>query len=296
MSKSNSLSVVLATYNEAENIERCLKAVKDLADEIIVVDGESTDDTVKIAKKCGAKVIKTSNKPIFHINKQMAIDEAKGDWILQLDADEVVSDKLKSEISRVLTMTNDELDQRIIDPKKKILFDRHKKILEKRDGKFGIKEDKIAAFLIPRINVFIGRHMMNGGVYPDGVIRLMRNGKAKFPCKSVHEQIEVSGSVSWLESDLIHYDSPTFSKYITRANRYTSLTAEKMRSEKVLLSFVNDVKYIFWKPMITFLSLFFRHRGYKDKFPGFVFALFSGLHYTLAYMKLGDLYRNESSN
>ena len=118
------------------------------------------------------------------------------------------------------------------------------------------------------------------------MIRLIKNGKARFPAKSVHEQIEVDGKVGWLVNDLLHYDSQTFSKYIVRANRYTSLTALRLVDEGVGLSWFNDMKYLLIKPMTTFLSLYYRHRGYRDGFPGFVWALFSGLHHSLAYMKL----------
>ena len=93
-----SLSVVLATHNEEKNLAACLDSIKDIADEIIVVDGSSKDKTVDIAKKFGAKIKVTTNKPIFHINKQMAIDMATKDWILQLDADERVSEELRKEI------------------------------------------------------------------------------------------------------------------------------------------------------------------------------------------------------
>src|SRR3990167_4632807 len=88
------ISVVMATYNEADNIARCLHSVKAWADEIVVVDGSSTDTTRDIAKKFGAKVIKTTNKMNFHINKQMAMDRAKGELVLQIDADEVVDEEL----------------------------------------------------------------------------------------------------------------------------------------------------------------------------------------------------------
>ena len=87
------LSVVLAVHNEEKNISRCLQAVKAFADEIIVVDGESTDKTASFAKEVGARVVSTTNKQNFHINKQIAMDAAKGDLILQLDADEVVDDQ-----------------------------------------------------------------------------------------------------------------------------------------------------------------------------------------------------------
>jgi len=97
-SQKPKISVAIATYNEEANITSCLEAVKGLANEVIVVDGSSTDETVAIAKKHGARVFVTNNKPIFHINKQMAIDKCRGKWILQLDADEQVSPELQDEI------------------------------------------------------------------------------------------------------------------------------------------------------------------------------------------------------
>ena len=101
------LSVAIATFNEADNIERCLDAVSPWVDEIIVVDGHSSDDTVKIIKKYkNAKVIPTDNKAMFHLNKQMAIDACTSDWILQLDADEVVTPELRDEILNTIKDTN----------------------------------------------------------------------------------------------------------------------------------------------------------------------------------------------
>lgn len=254
----STLSVVLATYNESANIERCLTAVKDLANEIIVVDGNSTDDTQKIAKSLGAKVIKTTNKPIFHINKQMAMDAATGDWVLQLDADEVVDDEMKTAMANIL--------------------------------EYGTTYQ---AFWLKRKNYFLGTFLTKGGQYPDPVIRLYKRGKAYLPQKSVHEQMEVDGTIGWLDGHLLHYNAPTFSRYITNANRYTSLTAKEMYANKVKMNVRNDLYYLIVKPKITFFTLFIRHRGYRDGFPGFAFAFFSGLHFAIAYMKLGDHYRKD---
>ncbi|MFC1654125.1 glycosyltransferase family 2 protein [Patescibacteria group bacterium] len=279
------LSVVLATYNEEENLGRCLDSIKTIADEIIVVDGQSSDKTVDIAKKHKAKVTITTNKPIFHINKQIGLDKAKGKWVLQLDADEVVSKELADEIKETINFSGEELLQKKLSRKKTKLFKKHQELIEKRDGSFSDKTKSVTAFFIPRSNYFLGRNMKYTGVYPDGVIRLVKNGKAKFPCKSVHEQIQIDGKVSWLGSDLIHYDSPTFEKYIKRANRYTSLTATKLREEKVGINLKNHIYYLFIKPISVFLKLFIRHKGFLDRFPGFVFSLFSGIHFSLAYMK-----------
>src|SRR5258706_5524892 len=104
------LSVVLAVFNEEKNLAACLETVKDIADEIVIVDGSSVDKTVEIAKKFGAKIKITTNKPNFHINKQMAIDMATKDWILQLDADEHASKELKDEILEILNPSTKEFN------------------------------------------------------------------------------------------------------------------------------------------------------------------------------------------
>lgn len=251
-----SLSVVLATYNEERNIGRCLDSVKGLADEVIVVDGSSTDETRTIAKKMGARVIETTNKPMFHTNKQMAIDAAAGDWILQLDADERVSKPLAKEIGSVVG-----------------------------------KGSRFAAFNIRRKNFFLGSWLRKGGQYPDPVIRLFKKGKAGLPQKSVHEQMEVDGTVGQLKGHLIHFTAPTLERYVTNANRYTSLTAEELKRNGVGLDILSTFSFFVIKPLTTFLLLYVRHKGYMDGFAGFVFALFSGLHWPIAYLKLWELKR-----
>ena len=95
------ISVVLATFNEEKNIKKCLESVKKFADEIIIADGSSTDKTVKIARDLGAKVINTTNKLNFHVNKQLAMDKAKGDLVLQMDADEIVDPQLAEFIIKI---------------------------------------------------------------------------------------------------------------------------------------------------------------------------------------------------
>lgn len=133
----NKLSVVLATYNEEENIGRCLDSVIDIASEIVVVDGSSKDKTVQIAKRFKAKVLVTDNPPIFHINKQKALDLARYSWILQLDADEVVSKDLACEIKKIINMSEEEIDLYQKSLKERDLFLRHQALLEERDGKIG---------------------------------------------------------------------------------------------------------------------------------------------------------------
>lgn len=240
------LSIALAVFNEEENLAACLSSVKDIADEIVVVDGGSRDATVSVAKKFKVKVIQTDNPPIFHINKQKALEACSGDWILQLDADEVIPDDLKKEIAQAM------------------------------------HDDKTNGYYIPRNNYFWGHFMKKGGQFPDYVIRLIRNGKGRFPCKSVHEQIEVNGEVGYLKNPMLHYTNRTRAEYWKKADSYTSLTAKSLTVPK---SFGSYLMYTFWKPLVTFLNIYIRHKGFVDGIWGFEFALYSGLHWSMAYKK-----------
>lgn len=296
------LSVVLATRNEEENIGDCLESVKDIADEIIVVDESSTDKTGEIAKKYGAKVFKVKHAPIFHKTKQKALDKATSDWILQLDADERATRELSAEIVEVINSSNEDLLNRELrrpEPfdsaqgklvegsgdKKIKLFQKHQELIEERDGPIGNKTGEITAFFIPRLNFFLGKPLIHAGVYPDASIRLVKKGKARFPGKSVHEVMKVDGEVDWLFNDLEHHDSPTFSRYLQRANRYTDLTAKEFQNSKTPNNYIFLFYYSFIKPSATFLKLYVRHLGFLDGMRGFIWSLFSALHFPLAYFK-----------
>lgn len=281
-----SLSVVLAVRNEEENIARCLNSVKGLADEIIVVDEHSTDKTRVVVESFGAKVFLEPHHDIFHITKQVALDKATGDWIMQLDADEVVTPELAKEIND-LVKNGKEPEE----PKE--IFLRHQKLIEERDGTplrpFDSAQDsagqEIVGYYIARKNMFLGKPLIHAGVYPDGVIRLVKKGKARFPQKSVHEQIRLDGEVGWLTEDLLHYDSPTLKRYFIRMNRYTDLHARELKSKNVGQNPGSFIFYVFWKPLTVFLNLYLRHKGFLDGTPGFLWSLFSSWHYPIAYFK-----------
>lgn len=245
------LSLCLAVYNEEKFLHYALDSAVEWADEVIIVDGGSVDRTVEIAKSYGkkVKVIVTDNPTIFHKNKQKAIAAATGDWILQLDADEAVSNELRDEIL--------------------------KRVHENADSP--------AAFWIPRKNYFLGRFLTKGGAYPDKTIRLYKHGVAHFPCKTVHENVDIRGAVGALKNDLLHYADPDFERYLVRWNRYTTLDAELMtkNGEKAGL-----FSFFFVKPASTFFAMYFRHKGFMDGYPGFVFALFSAIRHWVVYIKL----------
>lgn len=249
------LSVVLATFNEEKNLGACLKSLKDIADEIVIVDGTSSDKTVEIAKKYGARVKVTTNKLNFHINKQMAIDMARCDWILQMDADEHVSEELKKEISQILEK----------DPK------------------------EYNGFWIPRKNQFLGKFLMKGGQYPDYTIRLYRKGKGHLPQKDVHEQAEVEGKVGHLKTALLHYPYFSFAHYIKKWDKYNDFFAVQIKEEQSKKNIVQKVYdgflYLLVRPIFWFFWTYFRHKGFVDSWQGATFSFFSAIRFPVSYIK-----------
>lgn len=254
------ISVVLATHNEEKNILRCLNSIKDFADEVIVVDGESTDKTVELCQHFGAKVITTTNKSNFHINKQMAMDAATGDLILQMDADEEVDSELKDFILKMKSNTR-------------------------------TNSTEVVAWYLRRKNFFLGKFLKKGGQYPDPVIRLYKKGFAYLPQENVHEQMTVNGTVETAPGHLLHYAFPDFKTYMRKFNTYTSFEAERLHTKGILPSAHNAFRYFLIKPVHMFLLLFLRHRGYVDGFTGFTFALMSSLHHPFVYLKLQEYYK-----
>ncbi len=316
------ISLALATYNEEENITACIESCTGLVDEIMVVDGSSTDKTPELALKAGATVIRTQNERMFHINKQKAIDACTGEWILQLDADERVTVELAEEIKSILQMTNNQINQYQGNLKERKLFERHKELVQGRfpDSAGGFPPTGAAsrsesppalgspsssatcsasssdslynAFFIPRLNYFLGGYLRSGGVYPDGVIRLIRKGKAHLPCKDIHELMAVEGKTGWLANPLIHKDSPTFKRYLERNSRYIDHLVEDLRvesrkskAESIVQKMRQFLDWVIMKPIITFFSLVIRHKGIRDGWRGVVFAFFSAIRFARAYLR-----------
>ena len=275
------LSLCIAVYNEEKNIHYSLDSAIDIADEVIIVDGGSTDRTIEVAKSYGKKIriINSDNPVMFHKNKQKAIEAAQGEWILQLDADEVLSENLKKEIKSIVW--------------------RQTSAVEERSGKTA-EVNQLVAYNLPRKNWFLTGFLMKGGQYPDYTIRLYKNGFAKFPCKDVHENVEIiqkskvksedknetmkqlnNGTIGFLKNPILHYADPDFSRYLARWDRYTTAEVERMPKDMKL----NFFSYFVWKPKMTFLMMYFRHKGFMDGFPGFVFALFSSIRFWVIYIK-----------
>lgn len=247
MKKKLILSVILAVRNEEKHLRRCLESVQDIADEIVVVDGESADDTVKIALSYGANVISAKHEQMFHKNKQRALNKAKGKWVLQLDADEEIPQELAIEVL---------------------------KTIQSKRAKDG--------YNIARKNYFGRYWMKKGGLYPDYVVRLFRRTKAQFPCKSVHEQIIINGEIGTLVHPMHHYTYGSVSDYWRKANAYIDLSIVDLKKHRKKPTFV---AFVLKKPFSTFIALYIRHKGFMDGTYGFLFALFSALHHPLTYIR-----------
>lgn len=257
------ISVAVATFNEEKNIGKCLESAADWVDEIVVVDGSSEDKTVEIANKFTSKVIVTDNPPIFHINKQKAMDASTGDWILQLDADEVVSGELKDEILATI---------------------KHKTCLAGRQA-LNNKQEEINGYWVPRKNFFLGKFLTKGGQYPDYSLRLYKRGKGRLPCRNVHEQAEVEGPTGYLKNPLLHYPYSDFSEYLEHFSRYTDIFAKEYGEKRLGITPVSIISYLLFKPLHWFLKTYFRHKGFMDGIPGLVFSLFSSLRFPVSYIK-----------
>ncbi|MFH0773861.1 MAG: glycosyltransferase family 2 protein [bacterium] len=276
------ISLALATYNEESNIAECIRSVRGLVDEIMVVDGSSTDKTGELALNAGATVIRTQNISMFHINKQKAIDACRGDWILQLDADERVTPELAREIKKIVSMTGEEVDRYQSNLKEKKLFERHQTIVQQN---WKETQGEYNAFFLPRLNYFLGGYLRSGGVYPDGVIRLVRRGKAHLPCKDVHELMEVEGKTGWLANPLIHKDSPTFKRYLERNSRYIDRLVVDMKRDHIPGNISTMGEWIIVKPISWFFTTLIRHKGILDGWRGVVFAFFSAVRFARAYKR-----------
>jgi len=282
------LSVVIITYNEEANIGRTLASVQPLvADgkgEIIVVDSGSTDRTAEIARSFEAKVFIEEWKG-YAAQKNSAIDKASGNWILSLDADEELEQKLSNEICWLLEA---------IPVWEKHGFptenDVRSKELRQRGTDYGLDEEGLNGFLIARKNFFLGRRVRFGGFWPDSKLRFFRRGTGRFEDRAVHEDVHVEGVTSALNHALLHHSYPTLSDYIDHMNRYSSLGAEMVAAKgKVRFSFINIVL----RPLFTFLYNYFFRLGFLDGREGLLLHLYHSVYVSWKYAKAWELSRTQ---
>ncbi len=242
------LSVAIATFNEEKNIEDCIKSVS-FADEIVVVDGQSSDKTAEIAKKMGAKVYSVPNQTLMKKNMKIYIEKATGDWILSLDADERITPELAEEIKRKI----------------------------ENPGEF-------VAFQIPRKNLYFKKYLEHTGWYPDYQDRLFKKGSGKFPGKNVHEELVVAGPMGKLEHPLEHLHYETVSQWISKLDKYTSYEAQKLINDNRKITWSDSIRF----PLSEFLSRFFDRQGFKDGLHGLVLSILMAFYWELVFAKIWE--------
>jgi len=243
------LSVILITNNEANNISRALDSIK-FADEIIINDSGSTDGTLEIARAYGCKIIQ-SEFAGFGVAKQMALDSAKSDWVLSIDADEEIDQSLATAIAQAT------------------------------------KNTEHSGYYLNRKSQFLGRWMLHSGWYPDYLPRLFRRDRGRFTSDSVHERIEIDGNLGKLEGHILHYTDPDIERYLEKLNRYTTLSADSLQRQGRRFKTFD----ILVKPPATFIKMYFLKSGFRDGIQGLVLALLSSFHVLCKYAKLWERQR-----
>jgi glycosyltransferase involved in cell wall biosynthesis len=245
------LSVIIITKNEQENIRDCLESVR-WADEIVVVDSGSTDDTVQYARAFTKKIFQKEWDG-FGETKNFAISKTKGDWVFSIDADERVTPELAVEI---------------------------RDTLKSQSGSY-------SGFSMPRKAFFLGRWIRHSGWYPGRVVRLFEKQSGSFTNSKVHESLAVNGRIGTLNADLLHYTDPNLWHYFHKFNRYTTLAAEGLQVQGKSFSFGQ----LLYKPFWTFFRMYILKLGFLDGIPGFVLSVLSSCYVFTKYAKLWELDR-----
>jgi glycosyltransferase involved in cell wall biosynthesis len=249
------LSVVIIARNEEENLPRCLKSVS-FADEIILVDSQSTDRTVEIAESFGARVSQVEWKG-YGPAKQSALNRACGKWVFSIDADEEVTPRLREEIKQIIAADGP------------------------HDG-----------YSVNRMTNFLGRWIRHSGWYPDRVLRLFKRANGKFSSDIIHEEALVEGSIGQLKNDLLHYSYPDLESYLERSNRYTTIGAEAAYKIGKRYHFFS----LLIKPLAAFSKCYLTGLGFLDGVEGFMIATLSAKAAFVKYCKLRTLQKMEKTN
>jgi len=245
------ISAVINVRNEAENLDKCLKSIKNIVDEIIVVDMHSTDDSAKIAQKYGAKIYPYRFLKVVEPARNFALSKATGKWILLLDPDEFLGKSLKKEL---LAIT---------------------------------KRSDIDFVKIPRKNIIFGKWIRHSRCWPDYLIRFFKKGYITWN-KEIHSQPTTKGNgLTLLDSEQLairHNNYPSVSTFILRALRYAGIQSDELKETEYKLKISDFIL----KPTQEFNSRFFAAEGYKDGLHGLIFCLLQSFAVALIYIRLWE--------
>ena len=247
---ATSLSVIVITHNESARLRGCLESVA-FANEIVVVDNGSTDDTVEIAKSLGARVIQTADWLGFGPQKNRALDLASCDWVLSVDADERVTTQLRAAVEAAIARAD---------------FD---------------------AYDFNRRSSYCGEYMRHSGWSPDYIVRLFRRGSARFSDDLVHESLQVKGTVGRLQGELLHESYQDFEAVLDKLNRYSTAGALALHRKGVSGSLGKALGHGLW----AFLRTYLLRRGFLDGRLGLALAVSNAEGTYYRYLKLWLLQR-----
>lgn len=250
------ISAVIVNFNEAEKLKKCLKSLEGFADEVVVLDFGSTDGSTEIYKEYEVKVFKHDPVPYVESVRNYAVSKAKGDWILVLDPDEILTSELKNKLKTIS------------------------------------EEDNFTAVNIPRKNIFFGRWISHSNWWPDRQVRFFKKGAVKWKEK-IHQYPEVSGRVLDLDAKagfaIVHFSYNFVNEFMTRQNRYSTIEAKNHYDNGVKFS----IRLFFWKPVREFLVRFIRHAGFLDGFYGFGLTILMMVYQMEVMVKLWELEREK---
>jgi len=246
------ISAVIITFNEDNNIARCIDSLQDVADEIIVVDSNSSDATEKICREKGVNFIQKSWHG-YSETKNFANAQASFDYVLSIDADEALSEELKNTIRKL-------------------------KIGDMLDG-----------YYLNRRTNYCGKWIKHCGWYPDRKLRLWDRNKGSWQ-GTIHEIVEMKPSArcSPLNGDILHFSFNSIEDHIITANNFSRIAAEEIYAQGKSVSFIID---ILLNPVFTFIRKYFIQLGILDGYYGFVICRISAFANFLKYTKIRELYK-----
>ena len=246
---STSLTAAVITLNEEGHLPACLASLG-WVDDLVVVDAGSTDRTQQIARNAGARLF-VNPWPGYGPQKNFAFEQARGEWILIVDADERVSPALRDEIRELIQ---------------------------------GEHPPAFDLYAVARRNYCFGRWLKWGGAYPDRQIRLVRRGRARYDDRPLHENLVIDGPVGVLRGDLIHEAFRGLDERLPKLNRYTDLLARDGLTKRRVVRWYDFIA----RPLAIFLKVYALKQGYRDGVAGFVHAALSSFAAFAKYAKMWE--------
>lgn len=254
------ISVGIITKNEEKHIRQCLESVK-WADEIVIVDGFSTDKTIKISQEYTDKIYQREFSGSFAKERDFLLSKTSNKWVFMVDADMVVPENLKQEI------------------------------LEKFTNK---SINNYSAFNFRALTIYLGKPIRHCGWFDPSYTRLFNKEKGEYDTELKYiDNFIPEGRVGIMKNYLIHYGFESLSEHLIRIDRYTTLNAEDLYSKGIRITLLNIIYYFLFKPTAVFLYKFIYKLGFLDGIHGFIVCSISAFVYLISYFKLWEIQKNK---